>query len=289
MSPQVGWKCDKDPDALEGDKPFTECISCSKTDDHCGFTPEMLILMSRFSGSHPLDPLRPSITQVMRECVRSTIIQAFFDYYVPLRKNWNTFRGNLVHQFMDGVHTSDSWNEISNERKLWLPDAKMEITITGKADKIIHTKKIIRDYKTTARIPSGDEPQGSHTLQLNGYRWLWWPVLQAEKLRIQYVDMRGTKQIKVPLMPLEEVEQHIVNQAETLVPCLLERTIPPGTFDPKNWKCRYCDISDICREVNELEGEVNVPQGNKEDTGNPHRTRRESPKLRTIRKQPASE
>jgi len=128
------------------------------------------------------------------------------------------------------------------------------IMLSGRPDKIVPSQKLIVDYKTTAKVPRSDEPYGQHKEQLNGYRWLYWPVMQAEKLRIQYIDMRRTKQIKVPLMELDEIEELLRVGTRKYVYALRTQTIPPGEYDSGRWECRYCDVVDLCNEINITEG-----------------------------------
>lgn len=245
--PQAGWRCVFN----DNKKEFSECIQCARSPDHCEFTPEMLISMRR--GLYPRDPEYISITRVFAMCTRQSVLEAFFEYWCSPRKNYYAFRGNLAHGVMAGIRERDAWKEITWSRELDVDGEK--IPIWGTADKIVPSVGLIRDYKTTAMIPKSDEPYGKHGLQLNGYRWIWQPVLNLDKLRVQYIDMRGTKQIKVPLMDLDALEETMRDSVRLYINSIRTETIPPGAHDSSRWECRYCDLTDVCKEITELQGE----------------------------------
>lgn len=247
--PQVGWLC-----VFNGEqKTYSECIECAKGPKHCEFTPEMLISMRR--GLYPRDPEYVSVTRVLGGCLRRSILDAFFDYRCSPRKNYFAFRGNLIHQVLADVRERDTWKEITQSRAIDIGDGEI-INIWGTADKIVPSKGLIRDYKTTAMVPRGDTAYGHHAKQLNAYRWLWQPVLDLNVLRLQYIDMKRTKQIKVELEDLAEVERELIEKTRDYVLCVRTEVIPPGQPDSKNWECGYCDLKDVCIEINELSLDV---------------------------------
>lgn len=244
---QVGWLC-----VFSGEKKtFEECITCSKSPQHCEFTPEMLVLMRKNMWGKRKNPNRPSVTQLTKDCLRQIVIQDRNDYWVSPRKNWYAFRGTLIHQVLEGSMPSDGWKEVYYSRELELSDGRT-IRIASKVDKVLLDKLLIRDYKTTRRLPTKKTgAYGKHELQLNIYRWIWWPIFHADKLRLQYIDMTGTKQVKVPLMDIEEVEEFLKQRALAYAIALESPDVPPKEYNSKNWECRYCDVQDICRQLNE--------------------------------------
>jgi len=134
-----------------------------------------------------------------------------------------------------------------------------EYEICGTVDKIHGKQGLIVDYKSTKRCPAkGAQPYASHGLQLNAYRWMWLPVFpNIDKLRLVYFDMAGVVQIKVPLMPLEEVEARLADGAEAYFNCIENDSIPDGQPNNTRWECRYCDVKDICAELAGITEEVN--------------------------------
>lgn len=246
--PQIGFKCVK----TDENKSFDDCIDCSRSPDHCEFPPEMLIGIRRIVQPRSVNPMEPSITLLCRDCVRQSVIESNFDFYVSPRKLYPAFRGTMIHRVLEAITTKDSWTEQTHQKSLTLDDGKV-ILVSGRPDKIVPSQKLIRDYKTTVRVPTKDEPYGKHAEQLNGYRWLWCDLFEIDKLRLQYIDMRNTKQVKVPLMPVEQVEAYLKEQALVYVNCMLTNTVPLGEYNTKNWICRYCDVTDICQEITSWE------------------------------------
>lgn len=263
--PQRGWLC-----VFSGEKKaFGECIECSKGPRHCEFPPEMLISMRK--GLYPRGPDYISITRAFADCLRQVVLEIFFDYWVSPRKNYYAFRGNLIHGMLAGIRERDAWKEITWSRPVEVDGKTVEVW--GTVDKIVPRQRLIRDFKTTAAVPRGNEPYGHHAEQLNGYRWIWYPVLgDMDKLRLQYIDMRQTKQIKVPLMDLDKIEQKIKSWVREYTRVIESETIPPGKYDQKNWWCKYCDLVDVCKEIAELEDSYGT-----QDVGT-LRVKRKSPK-----------
>lgn len=248
--PQIGWLC-----VFSGEqKSFRECLECSKSSSHCEMTPEMLSVMWRSSSTGRKNPENPAVTQIIKDCLRQVVIQDRYDYYVSPRKQFFAFRGNMIHQILEGTLAKDGWKELYHSREVELPNGRV-VKVGGRVDKLIPDKLLIRDYKTTRRIPTKKTgAYGKHELQLNVYRWIWWLIFQAEKLRIQYIDMSATKTVKVPLMDINEVEELIRQKTFAYVTALEAEDIPQGEYDPKNWVCRYCDVQDICKRLNKEEG-----------------------------------
>lgn len=243
--PQAGWLCV----FSEEKKTFSECIDCSRSPHHCEFTPEMLVLMGR-GGRGRVNPMNPSVTAILATCLRGTVIKDRFDYYSSPRKAWYLLRGNMVHQILEGTMTKDGWKEVYLTREVTLLDGR-KAKLGGKVDKIVLDKLLIRDYKTARRLPTKTKnAYERHDLQLNIYRWIWWPIFQAEKLRLQYIDMTGTKQVKVDVMDIDEIEKLIQEKATAYVLAMEGKEIPAGEYDSKNWPCRYCDVADVCKELN---------------------------------------
>jgi hypothetical protein len=238
-------------------------MECSKSDGHCEFTPEMFYLMQR--GSHgKRDPMNPSVTALLSNCLRQVVIKERIDYRVSPRRSWYLLRGNMIHYLFEDTLPKDGWKELYHSRDLKLSDGRT-VSVGGKVDKLVKDKLLIRDYKTTRRLPTRDRSDyGSHGLQLNIYRWIWWPIFHAEKLRLQYIDMGGTKQIKVDLMDIAEVETMIQTKADAYVAALESPKIPKGEFDPKNWACRYCDVQSDCKKINEEVSSVKEGQRSKD-------------------------
>lgn len=257
MSPQVGWLC-----VFSGEeKTFSECIACSKTPQHCEFSPEMLIGMKRGISWRRRDPDNPSITVLggMKSCPRAVIIKDRFDYYTSPRRNWFLFRGNIIHGILEGVPVKEAWKELMNHRTLRLSSGK-EIEIWGKVDKIVLDKKLIIDYKTTRRVPKSGKSYANHTFQLNAYRWIWWPIFQAEKLRIQYLDMSATVQVKIPLMDIDEIEDELRSYGDIYYDVVRAGGLPKGEYNSSVWVCRYCDVPDICKKQKEEEESGNTKE-----------------------------
>jgi len=256
--PQVGWLCS----FTDKPKSFKECMACSKSDEHCEFTPEMFYVMQRVSSSAK-DPNNPSVTQILKQCLKQVVIQDRYDYRVYPRRSWFLLRGNMIHYLFEDTMPKDGWKELYNSREITLSNGR-KILVGGKVDKLVVEKKLIRDYKTTRKIPTmRSTGYGTHDLQVNIYMWIWWPVFHAEKLRLQYIDMSGTKQVKVPCMPIADVEKLVREKTEAYVNAIEGKGLPPGEFDPKNWVCKYCDVSDLCKNLTKEEQEG----GNKERKG----------------------
>lgn len=246
----VGWKCVKDG----SDKSFGDCIQCAMTDEHCEFTPEMLAYMARDSRRRKSIE-RISVTTLTKDCLRQIVIQDRYDYRMTPRRAFFLLRGNLMHAVLEGALTSDGWQEVTQRRTIELPDGR-KIVVEGRVDKLVIDKGLIRDYKTSIRLPSNTMTNQNHALQLNIYRWIWYPIFHATRLRLQYIDMAGTKQVKVDIMPIEEVEELIRRKAFDYVKALESESIPEDEYNKSQWWCRYCDVPDICKAINE-EAKVN--------------------------------
>ena len=228
-------------------KDFNECITCSRSPDHCDYTPEILGAIR--SGLRTTVSTDLSVTRILGE-PRQRIIETKYKYRVLPRRNWVALRGTIIHAVLErGAHKS-AMTEVSDFRNLHINGE--ELPLWGKCDLLVPIAKLICDYKSVARIPSADNPKsyGTHDLQLNAYRWLWTPHYEIDKLRLVYLDMQDVRRVKVELMPLDEVENTLIQKASAFLKPLRAGVIPSDEYSSKKWQCRYCDVSDICKELN---------------------------------------
>lgn len=245
--PQKGWTCVATGEIVS----YAHCLLCSlqsninRPNGGCEFTYEILagIRSNLFSS-------RPESLSVSRliSPTRKAYLTATQDFYVSPRRNFWAFRGTLFHKIaQDAGRRSMSWYEVPLPREIEIKGKTYQVR--GRADIIRPQAGYIEDFKSCKRVPKANTAYGNHSLQLNIYRWLFLPIMDLQNLRVIYFDMNETKRVSVELMPLEEVEAFIMEKAAAYIKAIETKTIPEGSYNSKKWKCKYCDVVDICKKL----------------------------------------
>jgi hypothetical protein len=244
--PQVGWLCSLNKKLVS----FDDCIDCARQINprgRCDFTPEILIgIRNSIYPKSPEQILKSKslgLTTLIGE-TRQRILELFCTYYAE--PSWSMYRGTLAHSLIENVTRSDAWHEVAYKRTLTIDGETWYVS--GRADVIIPYKPItIIDYKTTVAVPRYEKTYGNHKEQLNAYRWLFEPLFIAEKLRVEYMDMKRIRRMDVEIENIAEVGERLKESAELYVKHLKAKTAPPGEY-AKKYPCSYCSVIEECKK-----------------------------------------
>lgn len=185
-----------------------------------------------------------STTTIIR-CPRQVVIEATADIFERPEDYYARYRGTAFHALEERAGPFDG---VVQESRLFGSVGVLgePCTVSGSPDWFDEGSGILRDTKSTARIPS--EPYQHHIEQVNIYRWLIHKNSgRVNRAQLDYSDMRSHKLMDVPLWPLDVTEAFIVKCLEPLVRSKQTGTLPPVLEDfPSAWECRYCSVKDIC-------------------------------------------
>ena len=168
-------------------------------------------------------------------CLRRAYLQRITDVYPSLKRMYWLFRGALAHQLVENTREPYSLVEVRFQRRV---DG---VTVVGRPDKIVPTRREIYDFKTTRHITLKNLPYGEHATQVNIYRWLVEPHFQIDRLFLVYLDMSRCASREVPV---EDVEEYVTERARILQGAMASGTLPVG--EP-SWLCDYCEVRDECQ------------------------------------------
>src|SRR4030042_1282335 len=171
----------------------------------------------------------------LTSCLRRAYLQRITDVYPSLKRMYWLFRGALAHQLVENTREPYSLVEVRFQRRV---DG---VTVGGRPDKRVPTRREIYDFKTTRHITLKNLPYGEHATQVNIYRWLVEPHFQIDRLFLVYLDMSRCASLEVPI---EDVEEYVTERARILQGAMASGTLPVG--EP-SWLCDYCEVRDECQ------------------------------------------
>ncbi len=250
---QIGWQSDQGKNVL-----FAEALTISEAEGSWNSIPhEILVLIKEQVTKERPEGI--SVTQLLG-CPRKVFLEKTNDWFSHPIENWPSLRGTLVHSLLEQTGGQNAEVEVRYEREY------KGVTISGQPDSVRvlgHGKRrLIRDWKSTAKLPYYDSAYSSHQLQTNIYRWLLELDPRFTEIEIVYISMEGVKAIPLKkggttrygrpianqVMTDEQVEAYLderlftlYNQNTTGIP------LPYHKVDEEDlWNCAFCPVKSIC-------------------------------------------
>ena len=250
---QIGWLSDSGQQVL-----FDDALAISDAEGSWNSIPhEVLVLIKEQVTKDRPDGI--SVTQLLG-CPRKVFLEKTNDWYSHPIENWPALRGTLVHSLLEQTGGQNAEIEVRHER------THRGITISGQPDsvRVLGTgkRRLIRDWKSTNKLPYYDNAYSSHKLQTNVYRWLLELDPRFTEIEIVYISMDGVKAIPLKKGGTTRYGRQIENQVmtdEQVEAFLDERLL---VLDAQNkagrpvayhnvdeadlWNCQFCPVKAIC-------------------------------------------
>jgi len=250
---QIGWLSDSGENVL-----FADALTASEVEGSWNSIPhEVLVLIKE-----QVTKVRPdgiSVTQLLG-CPRKVFLEKTNDWFSSPIENWPALRGTLVHSILEQTGGDRSEVEVRYEREY------KGITISGQPDSVRilgkGKRRLLRDWKSTAKLPYYDNAYSGHQMQTNVYRWLLELDPRFTEIEIVYISMEGVKAIPLKKGGTSKWGKVIPNQVltDTQVEAYLdERLIPldrqnrtgvPIPYaqvdDGDLWNCAFCPVKKVC-------------------------------------------
>jgi len=250
---QIGWLSDSGQNV-----PFADALTISEAQGSWNSIPhEVLVLIKE-----QVTRVRPegiSVTQLLG-CPRKVFLEKSNDWFSHPIENWPALRGTLIHSLLEQTGGQNAEVEVRYEREY------KGIKISGQPDSVRvlgkGKRRLIRDWKSTAKLPYYDSAYSSHQLQTNVYRWLLRLDPRFTEIEIVYISMEGVKAIPLKKGGTSRYGRAIVNQVMTdkqveayldtrLIQLYNQNSsgvpIPYHKVDEGDlWNCDFCPVKRIC-------------------------------------------
>ena len=205
-------------------------------------------------------------------CPREHAIKKNHEWYVDPDLTYTRAIGSLTHKGAEmaielgETDTSQFETEKRYYRSFTMADGRVA-TVSAQLDVLIAEPDgtyIIQDYKVTDSLAPSKlvRKVKSYVPQLSIQRW----ILAGQGKEVSRADLhfmvhKNHRRINLfpdgepdmpeaCLMSLEETELYIDELLPTLYDGLEGNKMPPVITDPvEYWRCRYCDVADVCREL----------------------------------------
>lgn len=250
---QIGWLSDSGQQVL-----FDDALRISEAEGSWNSIPhEVLVLIREQVTKERPDGI--SVTQLLG-CPRKVFLEKTNDWFSHPIENWPALRGTLVHSLLEQTGGSGAEIEVRHERTY------KGVTISGQPDSVrvlgSGKRRLIRDWKSTNKLPYYDNAYSSHKLQTNIYRWLLQLDPRFTEIEIVYISMDGVKaiplkkggttkygrQIENQVMTDAEVEAYLDDRLMTLdAQNKAGRPVAYHNVDEEDlWNCQFCPVKPIC-------------------------------------------
>lgn len=251
--PQIGWLSDNGQQVL-----FADALAVSEAEGSWNSIPhEVLVLIKQQVTKERPDGI--SVTQLLG-CPRKVFLEKTNDWFSSPIENWPALRGTLVHGLLEQTGGENAEIEVRHER------VYKGVTISGQPDSVRvlgnGKRRLIRDWKSTNKLPYYDNAYSSHKLQTNIYRWLLELDPRFTEIEIVYISMDGVKaiplkkggttrygrQIENQVMTDEEVEKYLDDRLMTLdAQNKAQRPVAYHNVDEDDlWNCAFCPVKSVC-------------------------------------------
>lgn len=250
---QIGWLSDSGKEVL-----FADALATAEAEGSWNSIPfEVLTLIKDQVTKERPDGI--SVTQLLG-CPRKVFLEKTNDWFSHPIENWPALRGTLVHSLLEKTSGSNAEVEVRHSRTY----KGIEISGTPDSVRVLGTgkRRLIRDWKSTNKLPYYDNAYSSHKLQTNVYRWLLELDPRFTEIEIVYISMDGVKAIPLKKGGTTKYGRSIENQVwtdEQVEAFLDERLL---TLDAQNkagkpleyhnvdeadlWNCAFCPVKAIC-------------------------------------------
>lgn len=250
---QIGWQDDNGRNVL-----FADALAIAEAEGSWNGIPfEVLSLIKEQVTKERPDGI--SVTQLLG-CPRKVFLEKTNDWFSSPIENWPALRGTLVHSLLEQTGGQSAEIEVRYERE------HRGITISGQPDSVrtlgTGKRRLLRDWKSTNKLPYYDNAYSSHKLQTNVYRWLLELDPRFTEIEIVYISMEGVKAIPLKRGGTTKYGRQIENQVmtdEQVEAFLDERLL---VLDAQNkmgrpvayhnvdetdlWNCQFCPVKPIC-------------------------------------------
>lgn len=250
---QIGWLSDSGIPFH-----FEDALAISEAEGSWnGFPHEVLTLMAQQVSKERPDGI--SVTQLLG-CPRKVFLEKTNDWFSRPQDNWPATRGTLVHSLLEQTGGSSAEVEVRYEKEY------KGVVISGQPDSVrtlgSGKRRLLRDWKSTNKLPYYDNAYSSHKLQTNIYRWLLDLDPRFTEIEIVYISMDGVKaiplkkggttrygrQIENQIMTDEEVEAYLDDRLLTLD--AQNKAGRPVAYhnvaEDDLWNCQFCPVKDVC-------------------------------------------
>lgn len=251
--PQIGWLSGSGQQVL-----FADALAVSETEGSWdGIPHEVLTLMAQQVTKERPDGI--SVTQLLG-CPRKVFLEKTNDFFETPLSNWPALRGTLVHAILEEQGGDNASVEVRYEKQ------HRGVTISGQPDSIraIGTgkKRLLRDWKSTNKLPQYDSAYSSHKLQVNLYRWLLDLDPRFTEIEVVYISMDGVKAIPLKrggttkygrviadeVMTDEQVEEYLDKRLFVLdAQNTAGKPVAYHAVDEDDlWNCNFCPVKSLC-------------------------------------------
>jgi len=201
-----------------------------------------------------------SVTQLLG-CARKVFLDGKVEYALEPHENYATFRGSIIHKFLEEFSDKEMGAEVRVEREY------RGVVLSGQPDsvRIISPnggRKVIRDWKSVKELPRFDSAYTHHKQQINLYRWLLGLDPRLTDLEIVYFSMDGIKVLPLKRGGTNRYGRAIPNEVwddaevekfldDRLMIINAQRThdqpIRYETVEEEHlWECNYCPVKQEC-------------------------------------------
>lgn len=250
---QIGWLSDNGQQVL-----FADALAASEAEGSWNGIPhEVLVLIKEQVTKERPDGI--SVTQLLG-CPRKVFLEKTNDWFSHPIENWPALRGTLVHSLLEQTGGGSTEVEVRYEKKY------KGVVISGQPDSVrtigSGKRRLLRDWKSTNKLPYYDNAYSSHKLQTNIYRWLMDLDPRFTEIEIVYISMDGVKaiplkkggttrygrQIENQVMTNEEVEAYLDDRLMTLdAQNKAQRPVAYHNVDEEDlWNCQFCPVKPVC-------------------------------------------
>lgn len=250
---QIGWLSDNGQQVL-----FDDALAVSEAEGSWNSIPHEVLVLIRAQVSKER-PDGISVTQLLG-CPRKVFLEKTNDWFSHPIENWPALRGTLVHSLLEQTGGGSTEVEVRYEKEY------KGVTISGQPDSVrtlgSGKRRLLRDWKSTNKLPYYDNAYSSHKLQTNIYRWLMDLDPRFTEIEIVYISMDGVKaiplkkggttrygrQIENQVMTNEEVEAYLDDRLLTLdAQNKAGRPVAYHNVDEEDlWNCQFCPVKPVC-------------------------------------------
>lgn len=248
---QIGWITSKGVVV-----PFEDALNIAKTDGTWEDFPEE-VLLGMYANVTKERPGEISVTQLLG-CPRAVYLEGTTDWALPPADNYAAFRGMVVHSVLEGLGGATTEQRITKEyRGVVLSGQPDSIRLIANGD-----RTLLRDWKSTNKLPMFDNAYTHHQQQVNLYRWLLDLDWRRTDLELVYLSMEGVKIMTLKRGGTNRYGRAIPNQIWTdeEVEAFLDKHLmvlnaqrkfeSPVTYQNVDeehlWQCSYCPVRDLC-------------------------------------------
>jgi CRISPR/Cas system-associated exonuclease Cas4 (RecB family) len=253
---QIGWLDDNGKAVT-----FADALAISEAQGSWADVPhEVLVLIHEQVTKERPDGI--TVTQLLG-CPRKVYLEKTNDWFSHPIENWPSLRGSLVHSLLEQTGGQRAEVEVRYEKE------HRGVTVSGQPDSVRvigkGKKRLLRDWKSTGKLPYYDSAYESHRQQTNIYRWLMDLDPRFTEIEVVYISMEGVKSIPLKqggtnkwgkVLPSqvwtdEQVEAFLDERLMVLdAQNKAGRPVSYSNVDEKDlWQCPFCPVRAICYKL----------------------------------------